>query len=496
MRRLTFLAPLTIAIAAAQMTSTNGHAFATFGSWSTKPVVYFINPQNMDVSSDAAEAAVQVAANAWNTQGGANISWVYGGRVTDTATGFDRRNVVVFRPSTNGNALASTFWWTMGSEVIDADVVFWDSAFAFSAGNCNGFSIEDIATHELGHALGLLHSSVSSATMFPVYTSCGDWRMLSSDDISGIKALYGTSGTSNTAPTVTIQGPANNTTFQIGDSITFSGSSSDTQDGDLTGNLVWTSNIGGAIGSGGVFSRSLSAGTHTITASATDSGGLVTTRQATVVVAAPCSRANPSVTFSPAGSVSVSAGAAQSYTVQVKNNDSSTCSASAFVLQKSIPAGWTAALGAAQLSLNPGAAASTTLNVSAPAGTAAGAYIVGASATSQSTGSVGSGSVTENIVSGLTMAVSTDSPSYAVRQTVNIAVTVLAGSSPVASTRVTITVMKPDGSVLKRFTPNTNGSGLAKASFRAATPLGTYTITATATKNGLSGAGGASFIVQ
>ena len=57
-----------------------------------------------------------------------------------------------------------------GSQIIDADIVFWDEGFKFFAGTsgCSGgFYIEDIAAHEFGHALGLGHSTVSGATMYP-----------------------------------------------------------------------------------------------------------------------------------------------------------------------------------------------------------------------------------------------------------------------------------------------------------------------------------------
>ena len=81
--------------------------------------------------------------------------------------------------------------------------------------------------------------------------------------------------TGNTAPTVTISQPANGSTFLVGSPIQFTGSASDTQDGNLTSDLVWTSNLAGQIGTGGSFtSSSLGLGTHTITASVTDSKGL------------------------------------------------------------------------------------------------------------------------------------------------------------------------------------------------------------------------------
>jgi extracellular elastinolytic metalloproteinase len=91
-----------------------------------------------------------------------------------------------------------------------------------------------------------------------------------SDSISISVAAAG----GNTAPTVAISSPANGASFTEGDAVTFSGSASDTEDGDISGSLVWTSSLDGQIGTGASFTTSaLSAGSHTITASVTDSGG-------------------------------------------------------------------------------------------------------------------------------------------------------------------------------------------------------------------------------
>jgi hypothetical protein len=49
---------------------------------------------------------------------------------------------------------------------------------------------------------------------------------------------------------------------------------------------VWTSNLSGTLGTGGSVTKVLTAGTHTITAKVTDGGGLTTTRQVSVTVAA------------------------------------------------------------------------------------------------------------------------------------------------------------------------------------------------------------------
>lgn len=95
----------------------------------------------------------------------------------------------------------------------------------------------------------------------------------------------GGGGGGNTAPTVTITSPANGTTVTQGTSVAFSGSASDAQDGNISASLVWTSSLNGQIGTGASFSTSsLSAGTHTITASVTDSGGLSGSAQITLTV--------------------------------------------------------------------------------------------------------------------------------------------------------------------------------------------------------------------
>ncbi len=89
----------------------------------------------------------------------------------------------------------------------------------------------------------------------------------------------------NTAPTVTITAPADGSSFDEGTSVTFSGFASDAEDGDLTSSLVWNSDLDGQIGTGGSFSTStLSVGTHTITASVTDSGGLSGSDSITVTI--------------------------------------------------------------------------------------------------------------------------------------------------------------------------------------------------------------------
>ncbi|MDP6420550.1 MAG: S8 family serine peptidase [SAR202 cluster bacterium] len=81
-------------------------------------------------------------------------------------------------------------------------------------------------------------------------------------------------GGKNKAPSVTINSPGDGDSFDSGVSISFVGTASDNEDGDVTESLTWESSLDGAIGvDGGPFDAVLSDGDHTVTASVTDSGG-------------------------------------------------------------------------------------------------------------------------------------------------------------------------------------------------------------------------------
>src|SRR6266498_3649194 len=83
------------------------HAY-TLGAarWGVVPVVVYVNPTNADVSDDAAEAAVRTGMEVWNTQGQSAFQFAYGGRVYDNSVANDGRNIVMFRNTSNGGALA------------------------------------------------------------------------------------------------------------------------------------------------------------------------------------------------------------------------------------------------------------------------------------------------------------------------------------------------------------------------------------------------------
>ncbi|XP_069740757.1 matrix metalloproteinase-9-like [Narcine bancroftii] len=63
-----------------------------------------------------------------------------------------------------------------------------------------GYSIFLVAAHEIGHSLGLDHSSLKDALMYPMYSYTENF-VLSTDDIEGIQHLYGPEPSSTTSST-------------------------------------------------------------------------------------------------------------------------------------------------------------------------------------------------------------------------------------------------------------------------------------------------------
>lgn len=199
-------AALTALAAVAILSSTPVGAYSLLGySWLQPVVPYFINPTNMDLPTSAIEPAIRAGADAWHLQSGASFAFAFAGYSTQTTNTNDGINLIMFRNQSSGSTIATTYTWFSGARMIDADMVFWDGGFQFftgTSGCSGGFYIEDVATHEFGHALGLGHSTVGGTTMYPSIAMCSQQaRTLEADDIAAVLALYPASATTPIPPT-------------------------------------------------------------------------------------------------------------------------------------------------------------------------------------------------------------------------------------------------------------------------------------------------------
>ena len=167
----------------------NGH------TWPAGDVLFYVNPANNDVSPDAAIAAIDQMATAWTAQSGASVRLVLAGTTSGSTIQNNGKNEVFFRNEASGNTIASTTYYYSSGRIVDADMKFYDGGFRFYTGTsgCSGAGmfLEDIAIHEFGHFIGIGHSTVATASMYPTISGCAQTaRVLDSDDINAVRAAY------------------------------------------------------------------------------------------------------------------------------------------------------------------------------------------------------------------------------------------------------------------------------------------------------------------
>jgi len=237
---------------------------------------------------------------------GVNYAWT-AGAVVVAAAGNTWSNP--FYPAAHENAIAVTGttasdkWWTATNrgEAVDisapAEEIFttgWDSisgsgyrygdGTSFSAAHVSGVAALVLAcdpTQTNAELRAVLEGSADD--LYPqTYPGWDQWT--GHGRVNAYNALLMACGPFNTPPQVTITMPLNGSVFTQGQSISFAGAASDTEDGGISGLLTWQSSLSGPIGSGAAFSAVLGAGTHTITASVTDSGGLADSKSIQIAV--------------------------------------------------------------------------------------------------------------------------------------------------------------------------------------------------------------------
>jgi hypothetical protein len=153
---------------------------------------------------------------------------------------------------------------------------------------------ESVANFSLGQGITITNASVLGR-MVTLTTSPLSADVSYTLTVNNVEDLAGNTIASNNqaqfdyitaVPEIVITAPADESNFNSGDNITFTGISNDLEDGNLSANIVWTSNLDGSIGTGSSVSASLSVGTHTIKASITDADGKSVENQIIAIVLA------------------------------------------------------------------------------------------------------------------------------------------------------------------------------------------------------------------
>lgn len=200
-RRAVCVAAAAIVLALAYVPEGVLRAFSVTGaSFLSQGASYRINPNFTDASAGSASEQIQsvrLAAETWRLEGLSPFHFDYAGTSSISSVAADGTNVVYYSNTDGGGALAVCYWWTSGGFTTNFDIIYYDRDGSFNfvwANNPNSsqFDIRGVGVHEFGHALGLDHSAVSGATMFPS-VGAGDLspRTLAADDIAGVQSIYG-----------------------------------------------------------------------------------------------------------------------------------------------------------------------------------------------------------------------------------------------------------------------------------------------------------------
>jgi hypothetical protein len=169
-------------------------------SWKSLPVNYAINPSTQEgLEQDFVIAAMSGAAETWDNATLSRELFNDAYSINPTVTyGFDGTNAIVFGPYSDNNVIAVTSVWydrrTRG--IVEFDILF-NEYYVWGAANMPGdqMDVQNIATHELGHAIGLADiytDSCSDVTMYG-YSWYEETKKqtLETADITGLQSIYG-----------------------------------------------------------------------------------------------------------------------------------------------------------------------------------------------------------------------------------------------------------------------------------------------------------------
>ena len=197
MKKLTIYALAILTVAALAAPAFGYTLLSPRRVWKTTPVTVLVyNKGNATINDGSGGvAAVASAIKAWGIiSSGTTSAAPVRGTAPATITLIDNGHVCT------GSCLAATltgYYHTEGSNtyIDDADI-YTNQRYSYTSSKetdgCSGeYDIDGIMTHEVGHVIGLGHSTVAGATMYPSVSACNfNNRTLEADDLAGKNDLY------------------------------------------------------------------------------------------------------------------------------------------------------------------------------------------------------------------------------------------------------------------------------------------------------------------
>jgi hypothetical protein len=179
------------------------HVGLNIGGWTTSTITFDFNPTGCTVSTSTLNAIIDEAIEVWNSVPTSGVRLARNTTASSmTRTNFDNGTLttplIVCEANFSGNTGADPDFVPAATQVSTNSTGFLDSALLALNGE-GGTSAEIsqltddlllvIMAHEIGHVLGLGHSSESDALMYFSVANKTD-PVLSVDDMDGLSQLY------------------------------------------------------------------------------------------------------------------------------------------------------------------------------------------------------------------------------------------------------------------------------------------------------------------
>uniref|UniRef100_A0A8D0GAE3 interstitial collagenase n=1 Tax=Sphenodon punctatus TaxID=8508 RepID=A0A8D0GAE3_SPHPU len=159
--------------------------------WSRNNLTYRIENYTPDMDSADVDQAIQKAFDVWSNASPLTFKKLREG-IADIMISFVAGDHGDNSPFDGPNGLLAHAF--QPAPLIGGDVHFDEDEFWTKGSSSHGYALFLVAAHEIGHSLGLSHSTDPGALMYPTYAYTEPNRFhLPQDDINGIQAIYGKS---------------------------------------------------------------------------------------------------------------------------------------------------------------------------------------------------------------------------------------------------------------------------------------------------------------